>query len=85
MSRNRWNGVGWGNWGNEGGRKWSSLLPSFPSPTLCFLSTIHSPSAEAHLVEGVEVPFAHMLFEDPGLRREGKLDPSLAMGLPQGQ
>lgn len=36
----------------------------------------------AHLVEGVEVPFAHVLLEDPRLRREVQLDPCSGSGNP---
>lgn len=43
----------------------------------------HTP-AWAHLVEGVEVPFAHVLLEDSRLWREGQLGPCLGRGPTQG-
>lgn len=57
---------GWG----RGGRKWAVGTSEGPSG-LPRLPTL------AHLIEGVEVPFPHMLLEDPRLRREGQLGPWL--------
>lgn len=40
--------------------------------------------ASAHLIEGVEIPFTHVLLEDPRLRRERNLDLCLGGGEPPG-
>lgn len=64
----------------RGGREGKGL---WVGPSEGLPGRLHTP-ALAHLVEGVEVPFAHVLLEDPRLRREGQLGYGLGSGPMQG-